>query len=447
MCDQTPTGPPCCGRCARTGSPGFESTASRSRWTTRTSACPATESIEVIVDRLVRGKDPAQRRADSIETAFEKGMGRCRMIAGDESRTYIRGWRCATCGTDAIEPQPNLFRYNSPLGACPICEGFGRTMELDLTRIVPDPSRTIRGGAGPVVDAGLSRLPSSVCLMNAAQLDIPVDVPFRSSDRRPGRSACSTEFPAADFAGLKAFFKGLERRSFKLNVRAFLSRWRRYQPCPGCHGARLRPEALAVKIEGRDIAALSAMTIRDARVVSRRPGEPCGSSRPRRPILAQVDSRLGYLAEIGLDYLTLDRPARTLSAGELQRVSLTKTLGSGLVNTLYVLDEPTLGLHPHDVGKLIAILNRLRDRGNTLVVVEHDHDVIRGADHVVDLGPGAGAAGGQVLYSGPLAGLSQGRGSATGDYLSRRKQRRRPGPAPARARARRSGWSAPAATI
>jgi excinuclease ABC subunit A len=382
-------------------------------------------AIEGIVDRLVGGKDPAQRRADSIETAFDEGMGRCRIIAGDVSRTYVRGWRCPSCGTDHLEPQPNLFRYNSPLGACPTCEGFGQTMELDLGRIVPDPALTIRAGAVAPWSTPAYRGALQEFLGAGPQLGVPVDVPFGSlTDDQVLRLIEGVA--GSEFAGLKAFFQALERRSFQPRVRAFLSRWRRYQVCAGCHGARLRPEALAVQIEGANLAAVSALTVRDARAfiagLADLRRQPAAAS-----ILAQVDSRLGYLAEIGLDYLTLDRPARTLSAGELQRVSLTKTLGSGLVNTLYVLDEPTLGLHPQEVGKLIAILNRLRDQGNTLVVVEHDEAVIRSADHVVDLGPGAGAAGGEVLYAGPLAGLADVEASATGLYLSGRKRAAVPG--------------------
>ncbi len=381
---------------------------------------PAESTIEVIVDRLVRGKDPPERRTDSIETAFAKGLGRVRILAGKESRTYYRGWRCSRCGTDHIEPQPNLFRFNSPLGLCPVCEGFGQTMELDLSRIVPDASRTIRAGAlapwsTPAYQGFLQGL-----LDLASQLDIPVDNPFESLTTDQVKRLLEG-VSGSGFTGLKAFFRGLEVRAYKRNVRAFLSRWRRYQMCPACKGARLRPEALAVKIGGRDIASLSALSIRDARnflvglVDLWR--QPVAAA-----ILAQIDSRLGFLGEIGLDYLTFDRRAISLSAGELQRVSLTKTLGSGLVNTLYVLDEPSLGIHPREVASLIRVLHRLRDQGNTLVVVEHDHDVIRGSDHIVELGPGAGAAGGQVLYSGPLAPFSQVSGSPTSDYLCRRKQ-------------------------
>ena len=387
---------------------------------------PDDGAVEVIVDRLVRGKDPIERRTDSIETAFSRGMGRCRVIAGEKSRTFFRGWRCSRCGTDHMEPQPNLFRSNSPLGLCPVCEGFGRTMELDLSRIVPDPTRTIRSGALAPWSTPAYRGFLQGLLDLAAQLDIPVDSPFESltSDQL---KRLLEGVSGSEFTGLKAFFRGLEGRAYKRNVRVFLSRWRRYQTCPACQGARLRPEALAVKIDGRDIASLSALTIRDARtfmvglVDLRRQPVAAG-------ILAQIDSRLGYLGEIGLDYLTLDRSASSLSAGELQRVGLTKTLGSGLVNTLYVLDEPTLGIHPREVETLIRVLRRLRDHGHTLVVVEHDHVVIRSSDHIVDLGPGAGAAGGQVLYSGPLGGFSQVSGSPTSDYLCRRKQAAVSGP-------------------
>jgi len=381
---------------------------------------PDDMTVDVIVDRLIRGSDPPKRRADSIETAFANGLGRCRIIAGDESRTYVRGWRCSQCGTDHLEPQPNLFRYNSALAACPLCEGFGRMMELDLSRIVPDSSKTIRQGALAPWSTPAYRVVLQELLAAAPALEIPVDIPFqRLSAEQVERLLEGV--PGSGFTGLKGFFRGLERRTYKVRHRVFLSRWRRYQLCALCQGARLRPEALAVKIKGFDIAALSAMTIRDARSfirgleTLRRKPAPAG-------VLAQIENRLGYLSGIGLDYLTLDRPAQSLSGGELQRVTLTKTLGSGLVNTLYVLDEPTAGLHPHEVGPLIAILHGLRDQGNTLVVVEHDHDLIRGSDYVVDLGPGAGAAGGQVLYSGPLAGFSEAPGSATSDYLNGRKR-------------------------
>jgi excinuclease ABC subunit A len=383
-------------------------------------ALPAEGPVDVIVDRLVRGKDAIARRIDSIESAFVKGLGRCRILAGGASWTYTRGWRCSRCGTDHLEPQPNLFRFNGALGACPVCEGFGRTTELDLARIVPDPSKSIRAGAiAPWATPGY-RIQLDELLGNAPALGLPVDVPF--AQLAPAEVRRLVEGVAgAGFTGLNGFFQGLERKAYKLQVRLFLGRWRRYQNCPACGGARLRPEALAVRIAGRNIAELAAMTIREARTFL---GEL--QALHVQPValglLAQVESRLAYLAEIGLDYLTLDRSARSLSGGELQRVVLTKALGSGLVNTLYVLDEPTFGLHPQEAGRLTAVLQRLRDRGNTLVVVEHDAAVIRSADHVVDLGPGAGEAGGRVLHAGPVASFLHAEASATADYLTGRKR-------------------------
>ena len=387
------------------------------------SPCPALPEhapVEVIVDRLVRGGDRLDRRTDSIETAFEAGLGRCRIIASGESHTFVRGWRCRRCGTDHIEPQPALFRYNNPLGACPTCEGTGRTMELDLSRIVPDPSLSIRSGAIAPWSIPAFRRYLDELLAGAGEIGIPVDVPFESLD--PAQVQLLIHgVPAGGFSGIRGFFRDVEARTHRIRNRLFLSRFRRLEDCSGCHGARLRPEALAVKIGGRNIAELSAMTVRELTAFCHQ-SNVIGDDPAFRTVLAQITHRLGYLAEVGLEYLQLNRPASSLAEGELQRVILTRTLGSGLVSTLYILDEPTSGLHPHDAGRLIAMLHRLRDQGNSLVVVEHDHDVIRGSDHVVDLGPGAGSSGGEVLYAGPIAGLAQAERSATADYLSGRKR-------------------------
>lgn len=285
-------------------------------------------TIDVVVDRLVRGAEDPSRRIDSIETAFQKGLGRCRLLteAPGADRTFFRGWRCAGCGADYLPPEPALFRANSARGACPACEGLGRV---------------------------------------AAERD-------------------------------------------------------QARPCPACGGARLRPEALAVRVAGLDIARLSALTIREAGAFLAGVGAP--NDRVSERVLEPVRSRLGFLGRIGLGYLTLDRPARTLSDGEARRVALTTALGSSLVNTLYVLDEPTIGLHPRDVGRLVDAMQRLRDAGNSVVVVEHERLVIRAADRVIDFGPGAGAAGGGVLYEGPPEGLADCPGSATGDFLAGRKE-------------------------
>jgi len=381
---------------------------------------PDDGSVEVIVDRLVRGSDPPERRADSIETAFSNGLGRCRIVAGNDSQTYVRGWRCSRCGSDHLEPQPNLFRYNSALGACPVCEGLGLSLELEWSQIVPDAGRTIRKGAlAPWSTPRYQRLLEEL-IAQAPALDIPVDVPFHQLSTEQIQRLTQGS-AGSGFKGLKSFFEVLEGRAGSSRNRLFLSPWRRHRPCPGCQGARLRREALAVKTLGRHIAELSAMRISDLRSFLEN-AETLRRDQTASGILSHIESRLRCLGDVGLDYLTLDRPARSLSRGELERVTLTKTLASGLVNTLYVLDEPTTGLHPQETGRLVAILHRLRDQGNTLVVIEHDHELVRASDHVVDLGPGGGSAGGQLLYSGPLAGFAAVEGSATSDYLSGRKR-------------------------
>jgi excinuclease ABC subunit A len=380
---------------------------------------PREGSFDVTVDRLIRGRDTLGRRSDSIETAFRKGLNRCRIWTESQTYTYVRGWRCSRCGTDHRQPEANLFRYNSAVGACPICEGSGRMIELDKSCIVPDSARSIREGAITPWAAPAHHGALQILLKIAPSIGLPVDAPFAHLTTAQVDQIIEG-VPGTEFGGLKGFFRGLEGRSHKTHVRAFLNRFRQWQVCPGCRGARLRPEALAVKVDGLDLAALSAMSIRDARTWAARLAgrglEPAAAA-----ILARIESRLACLGKIGLDYLTLDRPARSLSGGELQRVVLTKALSSGLVNTLYVLDEPTAGLHRREVSRLVAILHELRNRGNTLVAVEHNPDVIRAADLVVDLGPGAGEAGGEVLYAGPLAPFADVQGSVTSDFLFRRK--------------------------
>lgn len=376
--------------------------------------------LEVIVDRLTRGRDATGRRLDSIETAFERGLGRCRIVTDTDSRTYVRGWRCGRCGADHIEPQPNLFRYASPLGACPRCEGLGNIADLDMDRIVPDPSKTIREGAVAPWNTPSHRAFRERAIHEAPAAGLPVDVPF--SDLTPEQIQILKDgAPSRGFAGLAGFFAKLERKIYKISTRVFLSRWRGRRDCPDCLATRLRPEALAVRIEGTNIAEFSALTVDQARELLKRWAHPDASPEIIR-IQAGIASRLDRLSQIGLGYLTLDRPARTLSDGEHRRATMVKTLGSGLVGTLHVLDEPTIGLHPADIGRLIDVLGALRDEGNTLIVVDHEADLLRASDHLVDLGPGAGDAGGRVLYSGPTAAFHNIEGSQTSDFLDGRKR-------------------------
>ncbi len=383
-------------------------------------APPSAGGIEIVVDRLTRGEESPGRRLDSVETAFAKGLGRCRVVVeGGETLTFYRGRVCPSCGLPAPDPDPRLFRSSSPLGACPVCEGFGRRIDLDLSRIVPDPSKTLGQGAIAPWTTPAYRNNADDLLAVAPALGIPTDVPFERLS--PEQAALIVDgAPSVGFQGLRGFFRRLEAKQYKMHIRVFLSRWRGSSPCPSCGGTRLRPEARSILLGGRDFTEVSAMTVDAAMAFLDGLPEAAGPVAGRA--LAPVRDRLGYLGRIGLGYLTLDRPARTLSAGEARRVALTSALGSGLVNTLYVLDEPSIGLHPRDVGRLVEVLHRLRDAGNTLVIVEHDEDILRAADRLVDVGPGAGDSGGTILYEGPPEGVGEVAGSATGRFLSGRSR-------------------------
>ncbi len=368
-------------------------------------------TVEVVVDRQVRGSEAEARRLDSIETAFAKGFGRCRLISDEQTLTFFRGWRCNHCGADAVAPEPRLFRYNSPLGACPECEGSGRIVRLDMKKVVPDPRKTLRDDA-IVPWSTPSYLKWKTDLLNQARrLGIDPNVPFEALAESDAQKIIEG---SGSFGGLRGFFRMLERKTYKMHIRVFLSRWRSDALCPSCLGKRLRPESLAVKVEGHDMAWVLALTVSQAiKFLKELP-----SDRVSERILDGVSRRLDYLERIGLGYLTLDRPAGTLSGGESRRVALTSALGSGLVNTLYVLDEPSIGLHPRDVWRLIEAITRLRDAGNSLVVVEHEEAMIRAADHLIEVGPGAGESGGEIVYAGPVDGITAVANSPTGEFLA-----------------------------
>ncbi len=381
---------------------------------------PSDGQFEVIVDRLVRGSDSPARRVDSIETAFRKGLGRCRIITDERTLTFLQGWRCVECGTDYVQPSPRLFSYNSALGACPVCEGFGSVIDIDMDRVIPDRSKTIRDGAIAPWTTPAYRETLDDLIVNAPNLGIPIDVPFKRLTNEVVKKLVEGD-EEQGFPGIRGFLRKLERSSYKMHVRVFLSRWRGYSTCPACQGARLRPEALAVKVGGLDIAQVSALSIKDLRVYLIKTHDAERRVAAER-IINHVSHRVEFLERIGLDYLSLDRPARTLSRGEGRRVSLTSALGSGLVNTLYVLDEPSVGLHPQDVGRLISVVESLRDAGNTVVVVEHDAAILRTADLLVDIGPGAGESGGQILYQGTPAAIAGAPQSVTAEFLSGKKR-------------------------
>jgi len=394
-------------------------------------------ALAVVVDRLRLGDGVRSRLIDSIETAFREGGGAAFAVEVDDAGTPIRTHRfserfeCRTCGIAYEVPQPRLFSFNNPFGACQTCHGFGNVIELDLNLVVPDSDKTINQGAiepwtKPHYRTCLTQLKRA-----ARSGAVRLDVAWRDlSDAERGFVTSG----GGEYEGIHGFFHRLERKKYKVHVRVFLSRYRSYQTCPECGGSRLRREARDVRVGGQTIDAVCALTVEAASAFFRE--LPLGErdAAVAEKVLAEIRRRLGFLTDVGLAYLTLDRLSSTLSGGESQRISLATSLGSALVDTLYVLDEPSVGLHPRDNERLIAILRQLRDQGNTVIVVEHDADMIRVADQVVDLGLGAGEQGGRVIYAGSFAGLLAEPRSLTARYLRDElaipvpPTRRRPGP-------------------
>ena len=389
---------------------------------------PGGKSWDVVVDRLAFHPSERKRVIDSLEMALKWGKGRVDVHALPSATfKFSTSLHCPYCDISYREPFPNLFSFNSPAGACELCRGFGRVIDIDPELVVPDPTKTIEEGAIKPW-SGIARLEFEDLLHFCRRRGIPTDVPFKDLDEEHRRAILEGD---STFYGVKGFFEWLETKKYKLHVRVFLSRYRTYVTCPRCQGTRFKEEVLLWRIQGKNIAELYALSIEEAHrffceLSSQKLDEASAL------LVGEIKRRLKYLLEVGLGYLTLDRQSRTLSGGEVERVSLTKALGSSLVNTLYVLDEPTVGLHPRDSNRLLKILKDLRDMGNTVVVVEHDPEIIRGCDHVVDLGPGAGEKGGELLWSGPVDGLLKEERSLTGRYLkgelaiSVPKRRRRP---------------------
>jgi excinuclease ABC subunit A len=390
--------------------------------------------------------DPGQaaRLTATIEDAYRLGRGRVE-ARGERRRHFSRELGCPVCGETLRPPTPALFSFNSPLGACETCQGFGRVTGIDAERVVPNPRRTLlEHPIAPWNTPAYEDLYDEL-LAACRRRGIPLDVPWEELGGDVRRWIWSGEEPGSgggsrsgsrksprrrrgkeDFVSLEAFFRWLERRTYRVHVRVLLARYRAYNPCPDCGGARLTPEARAVRLAGRSLPELTAMSIERLRQWI---GERGWSRRQRETaghLLDELIERVEVLHRVGLDYLTLDRQARTLSGGETQRIHLAAALGGGLTSTLYVLDEPTVGLHPRDSHKLLELLRDLSRRGNTVLVVEHDRTLIRGADHIIDLGPAAGEHGGRVVAEGPLSEVMDSETSLTARYL-----RDRP-PTPAR---------------
>jgi excinuclease ABC subunit A len=401
----------------------------------------AARDMSIVIDRLAAGVTP-QRLRDSLETAFAVGGGNCTVLveegsveaalfAGRGKQMVLddRPWlaiefadqmRCTQCGREYIEPEPRLFSFNSPLGACTECEGFGNKIDIDMELVVPDPKKTLREGAiAPWTTPAYEHEYQELAALSS-DYGVPLEVPYeRLNDDQ--KAVIFNGVAERKFGGLLGFFRWLDRHKYKMPIRVFANRWKTQRTCPGCHGARLRPEALAVKIAGKNIAEIGAMQVGDARRFIQEARFSDAEAAITQLPLEQIASRLGYLQTAGLDYLTLDRSLKTLSGGELARVTLTSALGSSLVNMLYVLDEPSVGLHPADVDRLVQAIKRLRDRGNTVVVVEHEEAMLRAADLIIEIGPGAGERGGQVVFQGAPADIAGHPGSITGDFLAGRR--------------------------
>ncbi len=387
---------------------------------------PPGGGVDVVGDRFVYRRSTRKRITDSLEQAFQFGKGRLDLHDMDN------GWRregfsnhlhCAACDLSYAEPQPNLFSFNSPLGACETCHGFGRSIDLDLDLVVPDPSMSIAEGAIKPWTTRVARWERRELDKFCQRRGIPLERPFAELDPEHQRLILEGEGSWQDgkYYGVRGWFDWLERKSYKMHVRVFLSRYRRYVTCTDCQGTRLKPEGLNFLIAGRTIADTSRMSVAEAQACFESLKLDPGSDQVAGLILHEIRRRLDYLMGVGLDYLTLDRQSRTLSGGELERVDLTTAIGSSLVNTLYVLDEPSIGLHPRDSHRLVAILHRLRANNNTVVVVEHDPEIIKESDYVIDMGPRAGEHGGEVVFAGPCDELLNAGASLTADYLTQRK--------------------------
>src|SRR3989441_10522857 len=379
----------------------------------------AGKDVLIIVDRMDAVETNRGSVADGVATGFSEGEGVALAVNNGDRRRFSEPPACSACGCAAPVLTPKLFSFNNPRGACPGCNGFGAVLEYDESLIVPDPKRSLAHGAldpwtKPRYE-GRRRLLRETARARGVDLDAPwQDIPPRERHfllhNKGGR-----------YLGIFPFLERLEEKRYKQYIRVFLRQYQLAKTCPGCSGARLKPESLAVRVAGKTIAEVAALTAADLAAWLAHLALPAFQQKVADHILDELRARVGFINDVGLGYLTLDRQTRTLSGGEAQRIALSNALGSHLVDTLYVLDEPSIGLHPSDIDRLLGLLRRLADAGNTVVVVEHDAAAMRAADYMVELGPGSGDAGGHLVYQGPAARVCEA-GTLTGQYLSGEKR-------------------------
>jgi excinuclease ABC subunit A len=392
------------------------------------------DTLYVIQDRFVLRQDtPSGRIHDAVEAALRYGHGKCRVTLGENTHDFTSNLRCLPCGIQYSEPRPALFSFNSPIGACETCRGFGRIIGIDPGLVIPDERKSLLEGAVKPWQTKSYEDCHYELLKHAARKGVPTDIAFKDLSEKDrswvfqGDENWSGDW-SRQWYGIHRFFEHLESKAYKMHVRVLLSRYRSYTECPACKGARLKPEALLWTVRGKTIHQVMLMPIdsalgwaKEALTGSITRGGSAAQQAASDLVGREILSRLGFLSEVGLGYLTLDRQSRTLSGGEVQRINLTTALGTSLVNTLFVLDEPSIGLHPRDLHRIVRVMHRLRDAGNTLVVVEHDPLVMAAADRVIDMGPGPGEHGGTVLFNGNYAALCQAN-TVTGDYLAGKRK-------------------------
>lgn len=376
------------------------------------------EKLLVLVDRLVlkHNDETFSRITEAVETAFAESSGYC-TVRVLEGRDYVFSDKFELNGVEYEEPTPQLFAFNSPFGACPTCQGFGRVAGIDEDAVVPNKALSLRDGAIVCWNSDKHSQHLRALIRIAPKYDIPLDVPY-SKLPASAKTLIWKGAPKDGFLGINGFFEEVEKEAqYKMHYRVLLNRYRGYSTCPDCGGSRLRKEALYVKVAGKTIFDIVQMSIAEAYEFIKHLEISRFDREIAQTILNELEKRLGYLVEVGLGYLTLNRPSNTLSGGESQRINLATSLGSSLMGSIYILDEPSIGLHQHDSARLIQILKRLRDIGNTVVVVEHDREIIEAADELIDLGVGAGRHGGSLVFQGPPADVVQSPHSLTGKYL------------------------------
>ncbi|MFZ5626355.1 MAG: excinuclease ABC subunit UvrA, partial [Bacillota bacterium] len=397
-------------------------------------------TIEVVVDRIVLKEGIRQRLADSLEVALKLGEGIAVVdVIGGEELTFSENFACIDCGISIEEIAPRLFSFNSPFGACPECTGLGQKMEIDPELVIPDPEKSIAEGAilpySSSTNQWMWQLLAAVGKHFGFDLHTPISR-FTPEQKKvllygaPGQKIHWTFYSSygrkhtmdSVWEGIIPNLERRYRESTSESVKAEIEEYMTTKPCPACQGARLKPEALAVLVGGKNIREVTDLSVEEALRFFEELALTEREQLIARQILKEIKARLGFLNNVGLDYLTLSRAAHTLSGGEAQRIRLATQIGSGLVGVLYILDEPSIGLHQRDNDRLLATLKQLRDLGNTLLVVEHDEDTILAADHVIDIGPGAGANGGEVVAQGTVAEIMANPRSLTGQYLSGKKR-------------------------